>query len=396
MINTPYFVVDKAAVDEAYDSLTVALDKYWGNYIIGYSYKTNALPWVINYFKDKGAYAEVVSDDEYNLAKYINVPIDKVIYNGPIKTKETMIEAIRGGALVNIDSQREIEWLSELSSQGAFSVGIRVNFDIEAICPNESACGDEGGRFGFCYENGELLRAVEKIRSYGVKVNGIHLHTSSKTRSINIYKAIANIACDVARDCNLHLEYIDVGGGFFGGLPTKPQFDDYLREISTILKVNFDCERVKLIVEPGMSVIGANISYVTSVIDIKQTTYGRFVVTDGSRMQIDPLMTKSNYFYEIKTDRNATSISKQAEQTICGYTCMEHDRLFKLRDADELSVGDIITYHKVGAYTMCLAPLFIKYFPDVYVNDNQRLIKVREKWTPNFYIQGSELRGTKK
>lgn len=396
MINTPYFVVDKAAVDEAYDSLTVALDKYWGNYIIGYSYKTNALPWVINYFKDKGAYAEVVSDDEYNLAKYINVPIDKVIYNGPIKTKETMLEAIRGGALVNIDSQREIEWLSELSSQGAFSVGIRVNFDIEAICPNESACGDEGGRFGFCYENGELLRAVEKIRSYGVKVNGIHLHTSSKTRSINIYKAIANIACDVARDCNLHLEYIDVGGGFFGGLPTKPQFDDYLREISTILKVNFDCERVKLIVEPGMSVIGANISYVTSVIDIKQTTYGRFVVTDGSRMQIDPLMTKSNYFYEIKTDRNATSISKQAEQTICGYTCMEHDRLFKLRDADELSVGDIITYHKVGAYTMCLAPLFIKYFPDVYVNDNQRLIKVREKWTPNFYIQGSELRGTKK
>lgn len=396
MINTPYFVVDKAAVDEAYDSLTVALDKYWGNYIIGYSYKTNALPWVINYFKDKGAYAEVVSDDEYNLAKYINIPIDKVIYNGPIKTKETMLEAIRGGALVNIDSQREIEWLSELSSQGAFSVGIRVNFDIEAICPNESACGDEGGRFGFCYENGELLRAVEKIRSYGVKVNGIHLHTSSKTRSINIYKAIANIACSVARDCNLHLEYIDVGGGFFGGLPTKPQFDDYLREISTILKVNFDCERVKLIVEPGMSVIGANISYVTSVIDIKQTTYGRFVVTDGSRMQIDPLMTKSNYFYEIKTDRNATSISKQAEQTICGYTCMEHDRLFKLRDADELSVGDIITYHKVGAYTMCLTPLFIKYFPDVYVNDNQRLIKVREKWTPNFYIQGSELRGAKK
>ncbi len=297
MINTPYFVVDKAAVDEAYDSLTAALDKYWGNYIIGYSYKTNALPWAINYFKAKGAYAEVVSDDEYNLAKYINTPINKVIYNGPIKTKDTMLEAIRGGAVVNIDSQREIEWLSELSSQGAFSVGIRVNFDIEALCPNESACGDEGGRFGFCYENGELLRAIEKIRSYGVRVNGIHLHTSSKTRSINIYKAIAKIACDVARDFNLNLDYIDVGGGFFGGLPTKPQFEDYLREISTILKGSFDCERVKLVVEPGMSVIGANISYVTSVIDVKQTTYGRFVVTDGSRMQIDPLMTKTNYFY---------------------------------------------------------------------------------------------------
>ena len=35
-----------------------------------------------------------------------------------------------------------------------------------------------------------------------------------------------------------------------------------------------------------------------------------------------------------------------------------------------LTVGDLITYHKVGAYTMCLTPLFIKYFTDVYVRDN--------------------------
>ena len=390
MINTPYFVVDRALVDEAYDSLIAALNKYWGNYIIGYSYKTNALPWAINYFKSKGAYAEVVSDDEYNLAKYINTSLDKIVYNGPIKTKDTMLEAIRGGAIVNIDSQREIEWLSELDSMGNYSVGIRVNFDIEKLCPNESACKDDGGRFGFCYENGELLKAINKIKSYGVAVTGIHLHTSSKTRSLNIYKAIASVACDVASEYNLNLNYIDVGGGFFGGLPTKPQFEDYLREISSILKNKFKLEDVKLIVEPGMSLIGANISYVTSVIDVKQTTYGRFAVTDGSRMQIDPLMTKSSYFYDIKSVNESEGKEKIAEQTVCGYTCMEHDRLFKLRDANELSVGDIITYYKVGAYTMCLAPLFIKYFPDVYLKDNGELTKIREKWTPEFYVQGSE------
>ena len=390
MINTPYFVVDRALVDEAYDSLIAALNKYWGNYIIGYSYKTNALPWALNYFKRKGAYAEVVSDDEYNLAKYINTSLDKIVYNGPIKTKDTMLEAIRGGAIVNIDSQREIEWLSELDSKGNYSVGIRVNFDIEKLCPNESACKDDGGRFGFCYENGELLKAINKIKSYGVAVTGIHLHTSSKTRSLNIYKAIASVACDVASEYNLNLNYIDVGGGFFGGLPTKPQFEDYLREISSILKNKFKLEDVKLIVEPGMSLIGANISYVTSVIDVKQTTYGRFAVTDGSRMQIDPLMTKSSYFYDIKSVNESEGKEKIAEQTVCGYTCMEHDRLFKLRDANELSVGDIITYYKVGAYTMCLAPLFIKYFPDVYLKDNGELTKIREKWTPEFYVQGSE------
>lgn len=40
---------------------------------------------------------------------------------------------------------------------------------------------------------------------------------------------------------------------------------------------------------------------------------------------------------------------------------------------------------------MCLTPLFIKYFPDVYVKDGDDLIRVREKWTPVNYIQASTL-----
>ena len=52
-------------------------------------------------------------------------------------------------------------------------------------------------------------------------------------------------------------------------------------------------------------------------------------------------------------------------------------------------MGDRIIYHKVGAYTMCLTPLFIKYFPDVYVHRNGALSKVREAWTPEEYLRKS-------
>ena len=394
MLNTPYFVIDKQLLDEAYDKLVVALEKHWNNYVIGYSYKTNSLPWVINYFKDKGCFAEVVSDDEYNLAKFIETPLNKIVYNGPIKTQATMLEAIQNGCIVNLDSQREIEWLSGLENPNECSVGIRVNFDIEKMCPGESACGTEGGRFGFCYENGEFLKAINKIKATGVRINGIHLHTSSKSRGINIYKTIARMACAIVEEYGLELDYVDIGGGFFGGLPTKPKFDDYLREVKEILLKSFTPEKTKIIVEPGMSIIGANINYVTSVIDVKKTSYGNFVVTDGSRMQIDPLMTKSSYFHKI--DRCKDVEDKISEQVICGYTCIEHDRLFKLRDELKLSVGDKITYYKVGAYTMCLAPLFIKYFPNVYLNDNGNLTKVREAWTPEFYIQGTVMEGDNK
>ena len=40
---------------------------------------------------------------------------------------------------------------------------------------------------------------------------------------------------------------------------------------------------------------------------------------------------------------------------------------------------------------MSLNPLFIQYFPPVYVRRNDALIQVRRKWTPEDYIQGSVL-----
>lgn len=384
---TPYYVINRKELDDNFNKLKQALDDHWGNGIIGYSYKTNALPWVISHFDSLGCYAEVVSEDEYNLAKHIGVAKDRIIYNGPIKTKETFLEAIANGCIVNLDSQRELEWLGEVTRDDG-KIGLRVNFDIEKSCPGQSQCGDEGGRFGFCYENGEFEKALKKVCQQGHRVAGLHLHTSSRTRGLDIYRAIAEMACRIAETFDLQLDYVDVGGGFFGGLPTKPQFDEYMALMAGILRRRFSPGKTALILEPGMAVIGAPVSYVTTVIDVKDTTANRFVITDGSRTSIDPLMTKSNYFcrYHRHTDKPALP-----KQVIGGFTCMEHDRLFTAVDQPELSVGDQIIYEKVGAYTMCLTPLFIRYFPDVYVDDGLTMKLVRKAWTPEEYLQNSVL-----
>ena len=388
-MDTPYFLIKKQELDSNFEKLKNALNKYWSNSIIGYSYKTNSLPWVINYFKNNSCFAEVVSDDEYNLAKQVSDDKSKIIYNGPIKTKETFIEALQNGCIVNIDSKRELEWLESLDSNPSYLIGLRVNFDLESSCPNQTACGDEGGRFGFCLENGEFEKAVRRVKDCGFEVAGIHLHTSSKTRSIQIYQAIAQTADKISNLYGLKLKFIDIGGGFFGGLENKPQFDDYLKEISEILKLNYNESETTLIVEPGMSLIGSPVSFVTSVIDVKDTVKNRFVVTDGSRINIDPLMKKTGYFYSF--DYVADSTNVLPKQVICGFTCMENDRLFTAENCAELKVGDRIIYNKVGAYTMCLSPLFIKYFPSVYLDDNGKLILLRDKWTYAEYMAKSNV-----
>lgn len=88
---TPFYVIHKNELDDNYKKLTSALEKHWNNYIIGYSYKTNALPWIIKHFDSLGCYAETVSEDEYELAKLVGVTKNKIIYNGPIKTKESFL-----------------------------------------------------------------------------------------------------------------------------------------------------------------------------------------------------------------------------------------------------------------------------------------------------------------
>ena len=323
------------------------------------------------------------------MAKLIHSDLKCIIYNGPIKTKESFLEALKNGCYVNIDSQREISWLDALDPKGLYKIGLRVNFDIEKDCPSESSGGEKGGRFGFCYENGELKKAIEYIKNKGFSVKGLHVHISSKTRSIGIYKASSRKICEIVKRYGLEMDYVDIGGGYFGGLKDKPQFTDYFKIVSQELVKVVEPKHTTLIVEPGMSLIGPPISYVTSVIDVKDTTYGRFVVTDGSRTSIDPLMRKSGYFYDVRHLED--TIDVLPTQTVVGYTCMEDDRIFELRDEKKLSVGDKIIYNKVGAYTMCLTPLFIKYFPDVYVKDGDDLIRVREKWTPVNYIQASTL-----
>lgn len=384
---TPYYVIDQKSLDDNFEKLERALKKHWSNFIIGYSYKTNALPWIIRHFDRLGCYAEVVSEEEYRLAKLVGVKKGNLIYNGPIKTKETFLEAIRDGCIVNIDSEREIDWLDELPRKNRV-IGIRVNFDIERMCPGQSQCPEEGGRFGFCYENGEFSKAVTMLQEKGARVSGLHLHTSSKSRGLDIYRAIAMVACDIQKEFRLDLDYVDVGGGFFGGLPTKPQFDEYMALMADILSTQFDKGRTSLIIEPGMAVIGAPVRYVTTVIDVKDTQYNRFVVTDGSRTSIDPLMSKSSYFHSYERSADSSIVPKQI---ICGYTCMEHDRLFEAIEEPALLPGDRIIYDKVGAYTMCLTPLFIKYFPDVYVERDGVFIKVREAWRPEDYLMKSIL-----
>lgn len=205
------------------------------------------------------------------------------------------------------------------------------------------------------------------------------MHNSIPSRSLDVYCSISRKVCEIAKNLDLSLKYIDIGGGFFGGLPGKPNYSNYLAVISSELSSAFDKKSTCLIIEPGMSILAKSISYVTSVVDIKNTIYNKFVVTDGGRTQIDPIFRKNSYIYEISASNYEKRIIHD-KQVVVGFTCIEGDRLFTIYNKPELKEGDKIIYRNLGAYTYSSASNFIKFLPEIYVYDGKETKKICEKW----------------
>lgn len=390
--NPPVFRIRER--DLLYDIrlLEDSLSENWGNYIMGYSVKTNSLPWLLVYLKDHGFYAEVVSETEYDLVHRLGFAGNHIIYNGPIKDKKVFETVLIAGGYVNLDSTYELDWMEELSwlyPKHLFSVGLRVNCDIATLCPEEKLVEEEGGRFGYCYENGVLQNAIRRLHALpNVKVGGLHLHSSTQSRTVQVYGALARMAVQIAQEYHLSLDYVDMGGGYFGGRDDKPDYRDYFKEICRELSTYFDKEKTVLIAEPGISLISRATTFETEVIDSKDIRGRKFIVTNGSRVNLNPLVTRHTYPFHAEYISDPSVRNVEPSQWICGATCMEYDRLFEWKYAPALMPGDKIIYDTAGGYTMCLNPLFIHYFPAVIIEQlDGSLFTAREAWTNDEYLQ---------
>ena len=378
-MKTPYYIIKENELNASLNGFKSALLSKIRKSIPSYSVKTNSLPYIIKRAGQLGYFAEVVSDDEYKLALNCGFDNNQIIFNGPFKTRDFFLNAIIGGAIVNIETFRELEWLSDLPKDKVHHVGLRMNINISSISPSDENHCDDNSRFGFSCESGDFDKAVATIRSFShVELSCIHIHRTSRTRSVNFYCNLIDYALSQLNKRNIKVAIIDMGGGYFGQMPGKPTYMEYASAIADRIR-SHGFEDSTIIIEPGNAIVASCFTFVTSVIDVKQHDGNYFVTIDGSRIDIDPFFRKSDYFKEIHYSSTNDSVVVP-RQIIGGCTCLENDRLMELENHRLLQVGDEIHFNRVGAYTMTLTPLFIRYWPDVFVNNDDEIRIVREKF----------------
>ncbi len=382
---SPLFVFSERAIRRKYREVHRAFATRYPNVTFGWSYKTNYLQAICAVMHQEGAIAEVVSEMEYDKARQLGIPGEKIIFNGPHKPLPALEEALAEGAMINVDHLDEINDLEKLSAElgRPLKVGMRLSLDA-GIHPQWS-------RFGFNLENGQALEAVKRIANGGkLMLNGLHCHIGTYIMEPAAYarqvEKMVGFAYDVEEKFGFATEYLDIGGGFPSRnrlkgtyLPPEvalPAIDEYAEQITDALSRNLrPGDFPKLILESGRALIDEAGHLITSVVATKRLPGGaRAYVADAG---VNLLFTSYWYKFNIELDRDVAGINENS--VIYGPLCMNIDVLDEGVLLPPLKRGTRLIISPVGAYNNTQSMQFIQYRPNVVlIGENGEVDVIRE------------------
>ncbi len=374
---TPCYIIDDTMFRDTVKLIRKSFFRV-RNLSLGYSVKTNHFKDCMLLAKEEGMLAEVVSDDEYLTAMAHGFKPEEIIFNGPQKSEEMLIFALQNGSTVNLDNFEEIAMMRrniKYLQPYKLKVGLRVNFDLESICPNETTAKQEVSRFGFCMENKDLQIAIYYLRQMGIEPRGLHMHYSTVSRSLKVFRTLASTGARLLKEFTLRNAYLNIGGGFFYApeafMRARPNFADYANAIFDGIDEHINLDDIELVLEPGVSLLSQAVDYHTRVLNVRRMRDTMVATFDGSILHIDPFMTHRKPIYTL----HATGEEKPALQVLAGATCMENDRFFKLANEAQCQVGDLLEIHSIGGYTMGFNSCFINNPPYVYRKSDMALLR---------------------
>lgn len=385
-VGTPFYIMRPDVYEQNLKNFLAAFCDVYPRIIAGYSFKTNYVPALCIRAKRLGCYAEVVSVMELQLAKRLE--FEHIIFNGPIKTDSALFDALDYGAIVNLDSEYEVDAVLRYRDNHPsepINVGIRINVSLKDEDGNSTIqCGLRSGRFGF--PNEILQYNIERLKKANVRIICVHGHTSSSDRAVINYAIIAESMLDTIHRYQLDdVSYFDVGGGFFGAaaegidVTNKPRYQDYADCILQVVMNDewFRKHRPYIVIEPGASVVSNVFSYVTKIYQNKQINGTNFVTVDGSVFDAKPTLHGFNLPHSVYRQEETEGDSVC---DVVGSTCMEKDIILKGVTLPRVKKGDYILMRGVGAYTICLTPTFINYLaPILCVNDGESTVVRRRQ-----------------
>lgn len=362
---SPLFIVDEAALRDAYRALRGAFAQAGIDVRIAYSYKTNYLPAVCAILHQEGACAEVVSGMEYSLARALAVPPADIVFNGPAKTRADLKQALGDGALIVIDGFDELETAVAVADDLSRPAPVGLRLDL----------GDGGwSRFGIRCDNGDARRAMRRIAGAAkLRLTLLHHHAGTDHRDPEVYFRAAERLGHLRGEAvalGLEIASVDFGGGFPADRPLLP--------FAAAIARGLGADRPQVVVEPGRALVERAMRLACTVIAVKELP-GNIgaVVTDAGVNLLPPVCRNAP-----RPVRAAAQSGEARPTAVFGPLCMPEDRLAEAAMLAPVRPGDPLIVEEAGAYTLSQSSEFTAPRPAVVLlgPDGPELIRKREDW----------------
>lgn len=336
-------------------------------------YAMKANPFLVSDISKQISRIEVCSFGEYEICLKNNIPSDKIIYSGVVKTKEELefvfLRVDADKIIFTIESLEQWHLLLETTK--------KYNKNVDVLLRLTS-----GNQFGM--GKNEIHEILKNYDNSFINIIGIHYYGGTQKKKISdIINAFINVTefmLELENKYKIELKEIEFGPGF--NIDYFKEIDDMyiqVKEINEFLQEA--CYKWKIRLELGRFLVSDCGFYATTVVDCKNSDDKNYALVDGGIHHL-------NYYGQIlgmklpKHDlfsKNKSSKNNLNKWKVCGALCTEADVIIKEYEAD-VNIGDIFLFHKVGAYSVTEAPfLFLsRNLPSVYYLNNGEKILIRD------------------
>ncbi len=347
-IGTPVFVYSKKAIEDKINEYKNAFKSY--PTLICYACKANSNLSILKIFNENGFGLDTVSGGEIFKGKLAGFPSDRIVYAGVGKTDEELEFAINEEILsFNVESKEELDVINEIASKlgKKANISIRVNPDVDPKTHPYISTGLKKSKFGIDIEEAlDIYKYVKSLKN--LNIVGVHCHIGSQIMDISPFKEAVEKVINLInklKNEGIELQYIDIGGGI--GIRYRP--DDNppkIEELANLILPIIKDTKLKLILEPGRSLIGEAGVLISKVLFTKDKGDKHFIIVDTGMNDLarPSIYNAYHHIYPLKLK------NEKIKADIVGPICETGDFLALDRYIDNLKRGDYLAIMSAGAY----------------------------------------------
>ena len=322
--------------------------------LLCFSVKSNSNLQILKEIKKLGMGADVVSKGEMIQALKAGISPKKIVFSGVGKKNDELEFAIKKKILlINAESESEIFEIERLAKlkKTIVNIGIRLNPNIDAKTLKKISTGKNEDKFGLTEK--AFLNILNYFKdSNFIKIKCLSVHIGSQITDYKPYSKMINVLDKIIKKSKHLFDYIDLGGGMGIQYEKKTKLFNY-KKYNEIISNFLKKHKVKIIFEPGRSIIANCAVLLTQVIYIKNTSKKRFVILDAA---MNDLMRPALYgsYHNIIPLIKSNKKNKKIHDFV-GPICETTDKFLSVKGFQKLNEKEYVAISDVGAYGMSLS-----------------------------------------